>query len=156
MGDTATITVKGTGLQSYQWTPEASISCSTCPDIKVSPQFSTTYTVVMTDSNGCSKTDSVSVFVSACSTVWIPNAFSPNGAKLNNVFAPKGVCMLSYTMQIYDRWGELLYTTSDSKPWDGTINGGSIAPEDSYIYVIVATDGFLKQTKYMGRVTIVK
>jgi gliding motility-associated-like protein len=110
----------------------------------------------MTDSDGCTKTDSVRIYVSACSTVWIPNAFTPNGGELNPVFAPKGVCMISYTMQIFDRWGMLLYTTNDSKPWDGTIHGGTQVQEDTYVYVINVTDGYKKQTKYIGRVTVIR
>ncbi|HXB10930.1 MAG TPA: gliding motility-associated C-terminal domain-containing protein, partial [Bacteroidia bacterium] len=157
MGDTATIKAIGTGIQTYFWTPDSDIVCNTCPVTKVFPQFTTTYTVVMTDSDGCSKTDSVRIYVSACSTVWIPNAFTPNGDEKNNVFAPKGVCMIAYSMQIFDRWGDLLYTTNDSKPWDGRVRGGgSIVQEDTYIYLITATDGYLKQTKYLGRVTVIK
>ncbi len=150
LGDTATIKAVGTGIQTYVWIPGMSITCDTCAVTKVFPQFTTTYTVVMTDSDGCSKTDSVRIFVSECSTIWIPNAFTPNGDERNNVFAPKGVCILSYSMQIFDRWGELLYTTNDSKPWDGKVRGGgNVVQEDTYIYLITATDGFLKQTKYL-------
>ena len=156
MGDTVMLTVEGSGDAGYQWIPSSSLQCDTCSDTKAFPQFTTTYSVVMTDSDGCRRTDSVRIFVEGCSTVWIPNAFTPNGDDLNNVFAPEGVCMAGYTMYIFNRWGQLIYHTADSKPWNGTYKNGNIVEEDTYIYVITETDGFRKQHQYIGRVTLLK
>jgi gliding motility-associated-like protein len=157
MGDSTLITSSDSAATSYAWSPNTSLSCAICPSAYASPQFTTTYTVVMSDSGGCDIVDSVRIFVEGCSTVWIPNAFTPNGDGLNDKFAPEGVCMVSYTMDIFDRWGNLVYTTDASKPWDGTYKGSDkIVETDTYVYLIIATDGYKKTHKYRGKVTVMR
>lgn len=56
-------------------------------------------------------------------TIYIPNAFTPNGDNDNDVFGPVGYNLdnATLTMYIYDRWGKLIYTMEDiNKPWNGT------------------------------------
>ncbi len=70
-------------------------------------------------------------------TLLIPNAFSPNGDALNETFQITGLEELeSYRCEIYNRWGEMVFSTTDKKTfWDGTINGKP-APKGVYIYLI--------------------
>jgi gliding motility-associated-like protein len=70
-------------------------------------------------------------------TLLIPNAFSPNGDALNETFQISGLEELeSYRCEIYNRWGEMVFASSDKKHfWDGTINGKP-APKGVYIYLI--------------------
>lgn len=154
MGDTVKLKAEGSsGITGYYWIPTT--SCDTCSVTRAWPQFTTTYSVTMSDTNGCVRTDSVTIFVEGCSTAWIPNAFTPNGDFTNPVFAPKGVCIVSYTMYIFNRWGELLYQTNDSQPWNGTYKG-NVVQEDTYVYKIIILDGFLKKHTYIGRVTVIR
>ena len=68
--------------------------------------------------------------------VWMPNAFTPKTSQgLNDVFAPQGTYFDKYEMSIYDRWGELIYHTTEGKGWDGSVNG-QIVLEGVYIYII--------------------
>ncbi len=154
MGDTVTIYALDSSAVSVSWSPVSNIACNTCPATKVSPEFTTTYTVVMTDSSGCEVVDSVNIFVEGCSTIWIPDAFTPNGDGLNDVFEPKGVCIVSYSMYIFDRWGELLYYTPNGKPWNGMFKNAPVQ-EDTYVYKIVEEDGYRKMHTYIGRVTVI-
>ncbi len=58
---------------------------------------------------------------------YVPNTFTPNGDEDNNIFNPVFVCgydPFEYRFEVYDRWGETVFTSLDSKAgWDGTYNG---------------------------------
>lgn len=75
----------------------------------------------LTISNTCgSTTDEIQVDEGSCK-VYVPNAFSPNGNGLNDSFKPilQGQAV-SYRFEIYDRWGTLIFRTTDpTKGWDG-------------------------------------
>jgi len=79
-----------------------------------------------------------SVSIGQCNcNVYIPNAFSPNGDDINDVFGPVAFCNLEQMeLSVYNRWGELVYQTSNpSEKWDGRYNGDN-CPVDVYVYVI--------------------
>jgi gliding motility-associated-like protein len=74
------------------------------------------------------------------SNVAFPNAFSPNGDGLNDIFTFKGRFIIASSMKIYNRWGELIFQTNDpDRGWDGTING-KMAPPGTYIHQTELTD----------------
>lgn len=74
------------------------------------------------------------------SRVVFPNAFSPNGDGINDMFTFKSRYITSTTMKIYNRWGELVFQTSDAdQGWDGTVNGKA-APLGTYIHYTQLTD----------------
>ncbi|MEI6886004.1 MAG: gliding motility-associated C-terminal domain-containing protein [Bacteroidota bacterium] len=72
--------------------------------------------------NDCIAGDTVNI--GACPyRLTFPNAFSPNADGINDTFQPVGVSILSFHMEIYDRWGVLVYTTDDiSQGWNGSHN----------------------------------
>ena len=107
---------------------------------------------------GCSATDTV--WVQNGCFLDIPNAFTPNGDGSNDYFLPRpllGRGLASFTMNIYDRWGELIFTTNNTegRGWDGRFNG-VMQPEGVYIYVIDASfiDG--EKEHHQGNVTLLK
>jgi gliding motility-associated-like protein len=74
------------------------------------------------------------------SLVTFPNAFSPNGDGINDVFKFEGRYIQAGIMKIYNRWGELVYQSNDPDlGWNGTVNGKA-APQGSYIYHAQLTD----------------
>lgn len=86
--------------------------------------------------------------------VWIPNSFIVDGdvPTFAPVFAYAGV--KHYKMSILDRWGELLYETTDVfSGWDGYYNGNPVK-QDAYIYVIQLKDGLGKLLTETGSVTV--
>jgi gliding motility-associated-like protein len=107
------------------------------------------YSVTVIDSGGCRITDSFNV-VRQCSfdTLFIPNAFSPNKDGHNEVFKPTWVRHVNYELRIYDRWGELLFkTTNMDEGWDGKYRSVPAA-EDVYIYIMeVSGYGQFRQLK---------
>ena len=67
---------------------------------------------------------------------WIPNSFTPNGDNLNDYFELKGGSLKTFEINIYNRWGEHLFTSNSLKQsWDGKFHGVE-SPEDLYVYVV--------------------
>jgi gliding motility-associated-like protein len=110
-------------------------------------------------SNGaCSTTDSI--WVKRDCYLNIPNSFSPNADGLNDYFLPRELLssgLKSFSMNIYNRWGENIFTTSsiDGRGWDGKYNG---VPQlvGVYVYIIDAEfDNNIKKT-FKGNVTLMR
>lgn len=72
--------------------------------------------------------------------MYLPNAFTPNDDGLNDSFLAKGPKVFNFKMEVYTRWGELIFISEDVLiGWDGTVNGEK-APEGTYIYKIYFQD----------------
>ena len=114
--------------------------------------------LMVVDIHGCIDSVTNCLVVNPLFTFYIPDAFSPNGDGLNDVFMPKGTYIKTYEMYIYDRWGQkLFHTTNINVGWDGTVNGGNtISQEDTYVYLINITDSQDEQHSYTGKVTLIK
>jgi gliding motility-associated-like protein len=141
MGSSTTIVA--TGATGYVWSPVGSgIDCYTCPSTTVTPTVTTTYTVVGTDSNGCRSYATVIIYIE-CHDFDVPNVFTPTTkvSPPNNVFYIAGALgQPEYEIEIYDRWGVLIYKSSDpSQSWDGKTKGGAEAPDGVYYYIINAS-----------------
>jgi gliding motility-associated-like protein len=68
--------------------------------------------------------------------IYVPDAFSPNGDGLNDVFLAEGIDVTYFDMKIFNRWGELFYESTDiTKGWDGTLKGNPV-PGDIYVWVM--------------------
>jgi gliding motility-associated-like protein len=121
----------------YSWTPHSNITCTHCNDPWVSPKESTTYSVEMKD--GCF--DYIENFiVNVISDFYLeaPSAFTPNGDSNNDVFRFESKNISVFDLKIFNRWGEIVFSTNDvNEGWDGNVNGH---PQniDTYKYVISA------------------
>ncbi|MFC2152159.1 gliding motility-associated C-terminal domain-containing protein [Bacteroidota bacterium] len=71
--------------------------------------------------------------------VYIPEAFTPNGDGINDLFQPKfSFIPKDFEFRVYNRWGNVIFETSDySKPWNGNEPNGKSAPAGSYIYYLM-------------------
>jgi gliding motility-associated-like protein len=88
--------------------------------------------------------------------ILVPDAFSPNGDGLNDMFLAKGIYFDQYRMSVYDRWGEVVYTTIDkTQGWDGRIKG-QLAEQGQYMYRIEVIDLTGFQTVRTGAVLLVR
>ncbi|MCS6990446.1 MAG: gliding motility-associated C-terminal domain-containing protein [Chitinophagales bacterium] len=90
------------------------------------------------------------------SQLYVPNAFAPGG--VNHEFKPliNAEAILSYRMMIFNRWGELIFSTNDpAQGWDGTY-GGSVMPQGAYAYIIELTDGQGKRVEAKGTVLLLR
>jgi gliding motility-associated-like protein len=118
------------------------------------------YLIIQTVSNaaGCSDSDSllISIGVKDILPPKLPNAFSPNGDGVNDVFYVRGGPFLTMELKIYNGWGELVFETTDpTAGWDGTYKG---RPEINgvYVYSVVATSTDGKTHDRSGKVTIMR
>jgi gliding motility-associated-like protein len=93
---------------------------------------------IWNNQTGCRDTSANQLIHVLPVAIKVPNAFSPNNDKLNDLFFAKSLNQAAVGMKIYSRWGELLFETSNPDiGWDGTSKGRICSP-DTYIYVISA------------------
>lgn len=86
----------------------------------------------------------------------IPNAFTPNGDNLNNIFTINGERIASFRMEIYNRWGERIFeTNSITQGWDGKINGKE-AQQGTYAYRVLVRGGIGDEVIKIGRVSLIR
>ncbi|MES2284853.1 MAG: PKD domain-containing protein [Bacteroidota bacterium] len=118
------------------------------------------YTIALITSNqfNCTDTAFQTIVIEPDFLFYIPNAFTPDGDGVNDTFIGKGVFIKEFEMTIFDRWGNLIYKTTDiNKPWDGKANrGNEIAQGDVYIYVVKIIDIKDKSHGFKGVVTLLK
>ena len=91
-------------------------------------------TQIVTNTFGCSDTTYRSVSVNPELTFYIPNAFTPDGNGNNDMFRPlfNGSDVLQYEFTIFDRWGKIVFKTTDAEGgWDGSIKG-AVAQDGVY------------------------
>lgn len=131
---------------------------------------------------GCWDTISYPVEILPEFTFYIPNSFTPNDDKNNTLFFGKGRGIKQYTIEIFDRWGNLQWDCEftgkntdwddagkDGMPaackWDGKNEGGggdiggrsgTLAQEDVYVWKVNLTDVFDKKHRYVGHVSVVR
>ncbi len=127
----------GKGFMNYLWHP----TNDTTQWIVVNKKGP--YFVVVNDFRGCKGDDKTIVEERCDLTVYIPNAFTPNGDGLNDELTISANYAVTVHTQIFTRWGELLYDNSNSIPWDGTYNG-KIVPEGLYLTQITVS-GFINK-----------
>ncbi len=141
---------------------------------ETSSSFSHTYgktgnylvTLTVTDAYGCSDSVSKTIIVNDFYTLYIPNAFTPNGDRVNDVFAPSGtnVDAEHFEMTIFNRWGSVVFNTrkwtgNSCEGWNGSINNSGTyekAVTGVYVYRIHAGNQYEGFKDYLGGVTLIQ
>jgi gliding motility-associated-like protein len=118
-------------------------------------------TLIVTNQFGCSDTITKVVKIDPDHILFIPNAFTPTGDGLNEGFGPIGVGIRSqagdYRMQIYSRWGELIFESRKIEDlWYGLNDKDELLPNGVYVYQIDLIDAFNRRQKYSGKVTLLR
>ena len=84
-------------------------------------------TLVVTSTMGCVDSTTIAITVQEELIYYIPNTFTPDGDEYNNTFHPvftSGYDPFDYNMLIFNRWGEIVFESNDTRfGWDGTYNG---------------------------------
>nr|HPR30391.1 gliding motility-associated C-terminal domain-containing protein [Chitinophagales bacterium] len=118
----------GDGAYTYSWSPTETLSNPDVYNPIANPQDTTTYYLTAWDEYGCIGYDSVTINVIDPVYIVTPNAFSPNGDNLNDIFRPVIIgpgTLLDF--QVYNRWGEMVFEwTGEGPGWDGTLNGVNV------------------------------
>jgi gliding motility-associated-like protein len=119
-----------------------------------------TYNVrlIIENNYGCLDTVYRSVDIKPEFTFYVPNSFTPNEDGANETFYGSGIGIADYRMDIFDRWGNFIFSTVELKTgWDGRANGGKdIAQQDVYVYVVNLTDVFGEKHKYIGHFSLIR
>ncbi|MEN0006937.1 MAG: gliding motility-associated C-terminal domain-containing protein, partial [Bacteroidota bacterium] len=131
-------------IADFNWTPDIGVNCEIdCLDLEWAPPFSSTYVLEAVSEQGCVAVDSIQIIVNTVRKVYIPNAFSPNGDGFNERFTVFGATpniQLIESLQVFNRWGSLVFEASPIAPndlsagWDGTYKGKSLGA-DVFVYV---------------------
>lgn len=116
-----------------------------------------TYTIwqKVSTNKGCMDSTSKEVVILFMYTLHVPTIFTPDGDNLNESFKPMGMGIKWYNMRVYNRWGQLMYESNDSKPWDGKYKGEKVN-DGVYTVLISLRDYKNKPHYYRGTVTIVR
>ncbi len=151
-GDKATLHASGAAV--YYWSPNTTIMYNGTANPDAQPLSTTLYTVAATDKYGCHAFDTVSVIVLRYDDIILYNTFSPNGDGNNDLFYIGNIEKYpNCKLDIYNRFGKLVYTKIGySNDWNGT-NFGDKLPEATYYYILDLANG---GKPYTGSVTIIR
>ena len=160
--DTIAITGKphqlmASGGVSYLWSPATNLDNPFIQNPLATLYNDTYFRVIVTDVIGCKGSDDVFVKVYNGPTYYVPNAFSPNGDGLNDIFRPipSGIKRTDYFI-VYNRYGEIVFQTSKwLEGWDGRYRGKE-ALAGTYVWIIKGTDINGKVVEMKGTVTLVR
>jgi gliding motility-associated-like protein len=153
-GNSTTLGASGGGT--YVWS-----NGSTSSVISVAPVIATKYCVTVTKNN-CTDTACATVYVEQhdCTpTFALPSAFSPNGDNANDVFKifyGSTQCLAKFEFRIYDRWGELVFESTDPMAvWDGTYNGKAESTA-VFVYYLKATLTSGSEVTREGNISLIR
>jgi gliding motility-associated-like protein len=121
--------LNGSGNGTYIWSPAEFLSCSDCKNPTATPANTTTFYLTVTSDEGCTQTDSVTIFIDLKKDWFLPSAFSPNGDSHNDILYLRGYGIKTFSLQIFDRWGARVFHTENlTDGWSGDINGKPAIP----------------------------
>lgn len=158
IGEDVVLSVEPSGY-SYTWTPADGVSNPNAQETSATVYQSTEYTVYVTDGI-CTKSSSVWVnaFPYTCEEpfIFVPNAFTPNGDGNNDVLYLRSKIIQDVIFRIYDRWGELVFeSTNLHTGWDGTFRGKALKP-DVYDYYLEGHCIDNQEFVIKGNVTLIR
>lgn len=157
-GGETELTALPSGYQ-YIWFPTNTVNSPYAQSTGATIDETTMFTVFISD-GVCQKMDTVWVqafpFVCDDPFVFVPNAFTPNADGENDVLYVYGAMIQGILFRIYDRWGELVFETTDrNKGWDGTFRGKLLDPDVYDYYLQVDCVGGL-QNIIKGNITLMR
>lgn len=148
----------GTGAEIFLWTPSTGLSDPNIANPVAKLSESQEYILRVQSAAGCSAKDTIDVTVYKVKPgLYVPNAFTPNGDGINDIFRPMPIGMKAIKyFKIYNRRGQLIFSTNQqNKGWDGTFKG---SPQDAdvYVWIVEGTDYEEQDIFQKGSVTLVR
>ena len=161
LNPTAFFTDMSTSSSIWAWSfGDSTFSTSQNPSHTYPEIGSYLVTLYSSNADGCIDSAMYYVLVNDILTVYIPNAFTPNGDGINDVFNvySHGIDPKNFELLIFDRWGNKIFKTTDLyEGWNGAINNhGDLVQEDVYVYRVNYRDMKGRKKKLIGHVSIVK
>ncbi|MEO5783390.1 MAG: gliding motility-associated C-terminal domain-containing protein, partial [Ginsengibacter sp.] len=150
--------LNASGGQFYLWIPSTGLNNNAIANPVAILNDNIQYVVTVSTAAGCFATDTINVTVYKIPAgLYIPNAFTPNGDGLNDVFRPiaLGIKQIHY-FKIYNRWGQLMFsTTQQNQGWDGTFKS---KPQDAgvFVWIVEGVDYLGNKITQKGTVTLIR
>lgn len=154
------VQLSASGGVSYSWSPADGLDDAGISNPIAMPEETTVYTVTVTDADGCTATEQVAIVVSddecPLTTLFVPNAFSPNNDGQNDVlYVRLNESFDRMSFRIYNRWGELVFETDNTEEgWDGRYDGKIQSGGVFAYYLEVQCADEIKQRK--GNITVIR
>lgn len=164
-GEVYEIQAAATGTN-FSWNPATGLNDANILQPTFQGAEGGTYILITTDSNGCSASDSMVIDIHCDAYLKVPGAFTPNGDGHNDYFSVFGNRITEYQIRIYNRWGELVYSSNDlselctgagdcMRGWDGTFKG-KLQQIGTFVYYIEAQDAGGKKIDKKGNLTLIR
>jgi len=145
-----TLNIAAPGYKNYLWSTNAITS-------NISVRNFGKYYLTVTDHNNCTGVDSIEIKRANCIPISIPNAFTPDGNGINDVFKPTILQEINrYSMIVYNRYGQKVFESAQyGKGWNGTCQGKE-QPAGSYVYQVSFTNAFGYTYNENGSVLLIR
>ena len=155
------ITTGGANITSWNWNFGDNLGTATSQNPTHTYQDTGTFAVqlIVTTNMGCKDSITQFVIIEDEYFIYVPNAFTPNFDGTNDIFLPVGEGVTEYKLHVYDRWGQLVFSTNDIlQGWDGRhLNkGNTYAQEDTYVWRIEAKNKKGEPKLLKGTVSLIK
>jgi gliding motility-associated-like protein len=132
--------LNGSGGLLYRWSPAQYLSNATISNPIATLPVDQTFTLKVTNADGCTDEDQVHIKVYKGPELYVPTGFTPNKDGKNDMLhvLPVGIKLENFS--IYNRWGNLIFSTNDyRKGWDGVYKG-VLQPEGIYVWMAKGKD----------------
>lgn len=152
------VVLTATNATWYNWSTTGSVAnCTTCISPTIIALQNTQVILTGYNSRKCSYTDTLDIIVIPdCGEMFVPTAFSPNNDGVNDVLYARGKCLETLKFQVFNRWGEMVFETTDPKKgWDGTFNG-DLMNTGVFVYRLEGKGYDGKGYSYKGNVTLIR
>jgi gliding motility-associated-like protein len=146
-------------VQSYLWADtNSALSCTTCPMPYLASNDSvSSYSLTVTYNNNlCTASATTLVVVNQQDTFAVADAFTPNGDSKNDTYFIQAKEVRSFHIDIYDRWGQTVFSSNDiTQGWDGTYKG-TAQPTGVYIIFFSLEYGKNKSIQRTANITLLR
>lgn len=113
--------------------------------------------LIATDINGCIDSTKRGIYIKEETYLYVPNAFTPDGDRFNNLFKAEAIGMIDFNIKIFNRWGQIIFESDDSRfEWDGTYLNNSKVPDGVYTWMIVYSTPYEINTREVGHVNVLR
>jgi gliding motility-associated-like protein len=152
------VALNGTGGVTYLWQPATWLSNPTIANPIATPKENIAYQLTAISKGGCKAMDEIQINVYKIAPgFYVPSGFTPNNDGNNDVIRPILMGMRSLKLfRIYNRWGQLLFTTSEKgKGWDGTFKGSQQDP-GTFVWMAEGVTYLGENLKKQGTVVLLR
>lgn len=143
---------------SYEWDfgDNSHLSTQVHPQNTYSNPGIYTIELIATDTLGCKDTIVKSLEIEEEWYVYIPNTFTPDDGRYNNYFSASTYGIQTLSVSIFNRWGELVYSSNELDfKWDGTYKE-AICPDGTYVYKVNFLTNSKRQKNLVGHINLLR